>query len=818
MKQKAYFMHRNRILGFFIGNIKGNALPLVLMLVLVVMLVGGSVAYSTMQMYNITRDGYHDQLTYIAAENVLEKSIANLQKVITVSGYPGSQGVFFSNNVDDFLNSLIEAINTDAAIQNSYSVKVHDTLNAADVSVKFQRYGQDYTYTGSMLTFSVQIEATAEMVDESYSSYGKKAVAVREFTIPIYTRFTLNGAVYTLGDLLITSGKPIASDYSTIRGDVFVFGTGLDKTNRMQQYYTGGVCSTHDSILHVENGSIITRNLVRAGTFDDSDPDPVTGGNSSSIIVDEDVVAQGIQVFGTNDNIVVIGDAYTFDDVEMNGADSIIAINGNYFGLNPGDGRFHDNSSAIQNVSPMYVNTQEYQESRIAINGNIFANGVTFRLNGDEAGHKMESVSMTWRDTVSGYKPLHTAGSIDWDDQAGYDDLLMTLPGVKDGFSVLWKVNWNYDNAQVLNPEHWTLWKNWVQEINDATNFRNNNGIALPAATDLQGFCHYGIAANNIFYKFNPSDEGFSEVKRPASPVTFNVVDKIPGQESTFHKTLDYTGTTWSAYVNSWGTAGSISNEMDKLMGHLKALVHVFAQKEINNSDGTFNYNYQVATSTQTEFNRLKDILGNETDFPNEPFDRCIVRYADDGFDEVPVTSYLNDELELLDMNNDDFPPVSDPPIEPDPDPTDDYQSYYFLVVNLDPDRELRITDTFNGIIFSLGRVVIEQDGEVIGAIIAAGKGFDDDTSGSGVAGSSADVYDEKTRLPRVIADDTAFGSKTIDNFTHWKYAAIEIKNGGNIYYPGNVELLNYLKNNPDVDLTNRSIDLFNILNVEVTP
>ena len=64
-----------------------------------------------------------------------------------------------------------------------------------------------------MLTFRLQIEATADMVDASYSSYGKKAVAVREFSIPVYTRFTLNGAVYTLGDLLVTSGNSLVSDY-----------------------------------------------------------------------------------------------------------------------------------------------------------------------------------------------------------------------------------------------------------------------------------------------------------------------------------------------------------------------------------------------------------------------------------------------------------------------------------------------------------------------------------------------------------------------------------------------------------------------------
>ena len=39
----------------------------------------------------------------------------------------------------------------------------------------------------------------------------------------------------------------------------------------------------------------------------------------------------------------------------MNGADSYIAINGNFFGMNPGDDNFHDTSSAVVNISQMYA-------------------------------------------------------------------------------------------------------------------------------------------------------------------------------------------------------------------------------------------------------------------------------------------------------------------------------------------------------------------------------------------------------------------------------------------------------------------------------
>lgn len=808
MKQELRNQHHNSLYTYFIRSTKGNALPLVLMLILVVMLVGGSVAYSTMQMFTVTRDGYHDQLAYIAAETALEKSIANLQDVITVTGYPGSRGVFFSGNVDIFLNSLIAAINADSAIYGSYTIEVSDSLNDAIVDVDFQRYGTNYVYTGDRIRFPVQITASSNMEDETFSSYGRKAVAVREYEIPVYTKFTLNGAIYTLGDLLVKGGDSTADDYSNIQGDVYVFGTGLDETNRMQQYYNGGVCATDDSILHIENGSIFTRNLVRAGTFDDSDG---AASSSSSIIVDEDVVAQGIQVFGSNDNIVVTRDVFTFDDVEMNGANSVIAINGNFFGLNPGDGSEHDNSSGMVNIAPMYGTAQAYQESRIAVNGNIYANGVTFRVFDDditgetEAGHKMESVSMVWRDG----KPLHIKELIDDEDQDAYLTELYDLNNTgkeRNGFSILWKADWEYDSSGGIDT-NWELWKDWVTDVREAANYQNNNGnpnITIPSATaELQGYSNYGISANNTFYKYDRLNLSTSDIKGSDS-ISINVVNKVAGLGSSYIHYLDLDQTNWLAY-NSEGAG--LPAHMKSLMDYLQAHVSVFSSK--TTSTGEYNYNYQMATPTQTEFNRIKAELSNTTVFSHDPYNRCVVRYDYNG--GVVDSHDLNDELVTQFDTDENANTIIDP--------EESYQSFYFLVVNLNPNNEVRITDTFNGIIFSLGKVIVEKDASVNGAIIAAGRGFDDDDSGDGLEGSAADMYDgTKTRLPRVVIGNSPTDLDTVSNFTSWKYAAIEIENGGDIYYPGNTTLLTLLKNNIDVGITNRSIDLFTIFNVEVSP
>ncbi len=813
MKQKANYNHKRNICGFLICNRKGNALPLVLMLILVVMIFGGAVAYSTMQMHSITRGGYHDQLAYIAAESAIERSIKNLQDVITRQEYPGSKGVFFTGNVDSFLNSLIDAINDDSSIQKDYFVKVNDTFNDAHVKVSFQRFADPAkeNYTGNSIIFYVQITAQSDMVDDTFSSYGKKAVAVKKFEIPVYKRFTLNGAIYTLGDLVIKDGHDTSTEHSTIVGDVYVFGTGLDKTNRMEQYYVGGVCAVGNSILHVEEGTIFTRNLVRAGLFDDTD------GGSSNIIVDQDIVAQGIQVFGSNDNIVVMGDAFTFDDIEMNGANSVIAINGSFYGLSPGDGDEHDNASAIMNIAPMYVNSAPYQESRIAINGNIFANGVTFRMYEEvnekgeiknKAGHKLESGAMVWDESG---KPLYRQ-ILDPKDLTGYDTLLNDNDITKNGFSILWKVKWQGLTSDTLRAD-WNKWKEWVGKIRGMANSKTNiesGGNTFPAPNEITGFCNKGIAANNTFYRMDGTDIAKSDIGG-ALGVTINVVNKIEELGGSANNMLDlYDGNSdhWPNYANAFLTDGSMSKALHNLMKtYLLPQVSVFSSKI--SSGGKYIYENYQANETQTEFNRIKSLLDDTTRFPHDPFYTCIVRY-----DEAELVDAYGNPKSLNEI-------LFDAWVAEGRD-GDLYKNCYFLVLNFDPDKEIVVDDTVNGIIFSLGKVIIERDGTVNGAIIAAGRGFHHE--GTGVQDSSADVYDDgKNRLPRVVVGESPSAFSTVDNFLQWKYAAVEIENGGSIIYPGNTELLSYLKGQANEVVggvsTNRSIDLFDIFDVaEVSP
>ncbi|NLN65326.1 MAG: hypothetical protein GX144_07960 [Clostridiaceae bacterium] len=788
MKNKRTTHKCKNIVSLFLWNTTGNAMPLVMLLVMVLLLVGGSVAYSTMQMFTITRDGYHDQLAYIAAENTVENSIADLLDTITQTDYAASRGVIYSGNDNQYLNELIAQINADTLIRKDYNVKVHDEMNEAQVSVRFDRFDSTtFTNTGSKLIFPLQITAQSEMVDDAFKSYGRKVVAVRDFEVSIYSKFTLRGAAYTLGDLIVTEGKDINIDgnHSTIQGDIYAFGTGLDKTNRMQQYYLGGVCAMENSILHVKNGSIFTRNLVRSGTFDDSD------GLSAkaNIIVDNDVVAQGIQVFGSNDNIVVCRDAYTFDDVEMNGANSIIAINRNYFGLCEGRENEHDASSSVINVAPMYGTSPEYRRSRSVINGDVFINGVTFRVEEDggetTAGHKLESVAMNWMPNASGeYKPFHLAKNIPFNStQNAYNQRIEDNLSDLDGFSVLWKVNWAYDNAGPDVKGNWELWKNWISDIKSAVNpangisNNNNAAIGVPSSIALRGYCNLGIAANNRFYQFNETNFDTSHI----STVYLDVVHKIEylSNPDETAKMLQMDPSDWWSYTS---LDIGIPKKLDDLMNLLMSHVQVFASKQA--SGGEYNYQLKRAPNGVTEFGRLKQRLSDPTEFPNDPFHRCVLSIPDDGM-EVDKQTFINQVLENAYISS-----------------GQNYQDYHFLVVNQDPENTLIVSDEFSGLIFTVGKVIIEENGVVNGSIIAAGRGYHEGS----VKGSAADSDDH---LPRVDPTEGPYA----DEFGRLKkYTAIEIKNGGSIYFTNARDLLEKFR---DDNPGSRSLDLFDIFNVE---
>ena len=746
-----------KVIRTFIFDTSGNTIPLVMMVALVVMIIGGAVAYSAVQLFTIARGEAHSQLAYFAAESALERSLCNLDSVITKESYAKSRGIVYSGEIS-FINAIIDSLNDEmnTAVYKYFDnigVYGNDGMDKAQATLNFSWEG-GYSKVGlKKLEFPITITATAQMENGIFKSYGKKAVARRNFSVWISDRFRLNGAAYTLGDLLANGTE---DKTSTIEGDVYVFGTGLDKAKRMEQYYNGGICAAGNAVLHIQNGSAFTRNLVRAGTFDDND-----GSNTCAIVVDKDIVAQGIQVFGSNDSIVAIRDAYTFDDVELSGSNSFIAINGNFFGLNGGDGKRHDTSSAVLNLAPRYGGGMDnsYMKSRIVINGHVLVNGATFRIKDPvtgEAGHKMEGVSLAWE----GYQPVYIAQGIGPDAEY-YDDYVNALIG-SNGFSVILQKEWDNDNFNFSGGDTWENWGNWITEICGKAGYLTNSITSFPGT--ITGFCNLGMAANNGIYLIDSLDEDLSDIKKPGS-ITCNIAGDIEGLESSFFD--DCIDLEWDFYTGSSG----MGQALDRLMGLLEDHVQVFAGKGFNDNPDIDDimYSFTPGLDEKTEFMTISDHL--ESEITGDPLTNHVLRYeATSDPDTVDVIADLEAAYE-----------ESETP----------YTDYYFLILNFNPDKELRINGQVNGIVFSLGKVVIEGDGVVNGAVIAAGRGFDPSVANY-VRGSAAEYNsDGSPRLPRVFIED---GSNNINTFKSWEYAALVFENGGSIVFPGRDELLSIIE------------------------
>jgi len=729
-KMKGIF-NRNSVFIKKIDDKTGSSMPLVLVVMLAVMIAGGAVAYTTVQLFTIVRKEEHNQMTYIAAESAIERSIANLDQYLTKEDFATDRGIVFSNE-EQFINDIVDKLNKgDSEIKTGFSIPVYadSSMNNAEVKMSFS-WGGEKERLGNKLKFNLEITATAEMENGIFKSYGKKAVAVKEYEVWIYKPFFLNGAVYTLGDLVAKG-----SGTSEIEGDVYVFGTGLDKPNRMDQYYMGGICATDSAILHIRNGSAYTRNLLRVGTIDE------TSRSECAIVVDRDVVAEGIQAFGYNDSIVIIRDAYTFDDIEMNGANSYIAVNGNFFGLNIGDGLFHDTSSAVINTSPRYAGTtvNEFTQSRIVINGYTFVNGSAFLMDVGEsrAEHQLEDVALAWKND----RPVYMTRS--YSNTREYIDDLKNNGG--NGFSViLGDVGWS-GNANLGSD--WTTWTNWISEIRRRASGRTNALTSIP--DKIKGLCFNAMAANNKVYF-----AGESDFEIPAS-IECKIGNDVDGLDPRLLE--NYIKSTW---IENTDKNSGIPKGLNVMMSFLKSHVQVFAIKDYPGSqDGTVSYRFSLGMhnpdnlESTTEFLRIRDELDN---IDTGIWD-CVIKFGEGGrSDPVDLVQFLEDNYTS---------------------PTD-----YFLIINLNPDRELVINrNTVNGIIFTMGKITVQNGATVNGAIIAAGKGYDPVNR---VAGSAAEFDNSgDPRLPRIA------GSTNIDNFRNWDYAAL-ILEGGNVFFPGRENLL----------------------------
>lgn len=743
----------------FLSNPRGNSIPMVMLVALILVILGGAITNSVLQMFKISRGDQFEFLAYVASESAIERSICNVDSCIQDI----ADDIEYMDK-DSFVDSIITEMNNplNSYVLPGFSVDVLPT-NTAEATLSFSEGPVAPIKDGNEITFQVVFDAVSKLESDIYKFYGKRVVAKEEFTVTIPDSFQLNGAVYSIGDVFARGSRAVQS--TEIFGDVYAFGTGLNKSNSMKQHYNGGICSIEDAEMRIR-GNAFSNGLVRAGMFDEIEGDP----NRSSIIVHNDIVSQGVQVFGNNDYIVCDRDVYTFDDVELNGPNSYIGIRGNYFGLSKGDGYWHDASSAILNMSPLYSDTEGYRKSRIIVNGSAYINGEVFKIADDgKADHKLENAAMAWdgdnplQDTISFTVSENTPETRTQRYQQEYKTSINPL----NGFSILIQAQ-GWDNPG--DPKAWM--EAAIAKLGTSSNPMTNSSIGLTFPTKIGGYCKFAMSANDRVYISDPLDAPTSQIEKPAQPDGDNL--KYAGVNNEFW--TKFFIKSWNEYNDSFSAYGmerALSNLHTTLQNHIS----VFARKVMssNASDPEMVYESD-SLGFQELFGNVKELFNKQ----NVDKRRYFLYYPNDAVAEViDISAYINSSSPS-DPYNPNIAFADGNPLDP-ADLPDGLNDNYFVVINDNPDRTIYVNQEINAIIITKGQVKINTNGKVNGSIIAAGKGYD--ASGA-LIGSSADG---SNRLPRVDVDDNV----SINNFKNLGYAGVIFQNGGSVIFPGRDALLN---------------------------
>lgn len=191
------------------------------------------------------------------------------------------------------------------------------------------------------LQFEILYESDHKGVDRSIR--GKYSIKVMEYQkdlevhneiVPLRENVLWTKAITADGSLLVNC------DQATIDGDVYAYGNNSIPEKRGVRVLRSGF----DTELTI-NGSVITNQMIATNT------------NGSNILINTgDVYCNSIVIPDGIDNAsinVEDGSVNTYDDIELNGTNSSINIEGTYYGFSDGSGaNEYDMSSAIIINSP----------------------------------------------------------------------------------------------------------------------------------------------------------------------------------------------------------------------------------------------------------------------------------------------------------------------------------------------------------------------------------------------------------------------------------------------------------------------------------
>ncbi|OPZ92280.1 MAG: hypothetical protein BWY74_01658 [Firmicutes bacterium ADurb.Bin419] len=721
-------------------NKKGITLVTVIIVVTVLVILSAMLMQTVIYSLALTKRHKNVDYTYYAGESAIENWFSVITKVVNdpliIDSYPKNVDITLGSSIQEYANYLITEVKDSGLLKNQYvdiagvSPSSVPASTSATVSLaltdKIELVKAEYNATKKMIDISIGIkaEATFSTPDTPYNAGNKFVYSVKVFSVRSPVKGQLESAVWTVGDFYAKGNRVV------VKGDVFTFGSFPNDIMTTNQEYYGGIFAINHGKLDIF-GNAYTRSFIRTGPYFS------TATDNSEIRIYRDSIAQCLQAFGNNDRIVALRNAYTFDDIEINGDDSVIAVNGSFFGLSTGgDVNAHDKSSAIVNSAIVHsaARDKKYADgsfrSRVVINGDFILGGTTFKVNaaGERIG-EIEPASLAFNTDPLNYLPFYRM--FEDSDFAGDPDKYHRELRTKFAESPLMLTGY-LNQLQVWNqvsPYNSVDVDDWLEKID----IERNTTVGTYEKTvppRIKGFAHYEAVANNRLYK-NPLDGDPYTVYDYRTDL--NVLSSYTLDNLFDGNNLKYTKNYWTGIdtgLNSdqveeflFGPSG-LGGKCREIYLDLLGKVGKFIQRDYPTS-GT-------ATSWQ---------LDDRIDEFHKILDSIDTKYSSllDGNEATDVSLVLDDDDHMLYIGNDTTVSYTED-IDTlfNDSKTKDISVYdksanrtgggsdYFLIANADPDVNLKISGPFNGIIVTAGKIILEEGASIYGSIIAAGTGIYD--------------------------------------------------------------------------------------------
>lgn len=772
-------------------NKKGATLVTVVIIVTVLVLLGSILMDIVLNNLVLTKRHMNIDFAYYAGESAIENWISVINSQLKgdsiTSSYAGDVTLSNQGSIENYAEHIVQKIKDSNKLEdlwidvsNESDKLVATAASATSAHVDFiDIVLEDTKWDSSMgnsmdIYIGIKAKSSFSLPDTSYKTGNKEVYAIKPFRVQCPSRNFLESAIWAVGDFYINGnlGAPNegtrSSHVAKVKGDVYTFGSYGANTNDMKQELFGGIYALNGGMLNVY-GNAYSRSFIRTGPY-------ATENDNSEIKIYKDSIAQCIQAFGDGDKIIGLRNAYTFDDLEINGENSVVAINGSFFGLaRGGQNSNHDESSAIVNSTVIHSikrwgsipGADPSFRSRVVINGDVILGGATMKIDTDTniVQGPIENASLAYNNTagVPQYKLYD-----DWLDAEGYHDFLRGASDIYCGLNQfqVWDIVSPYNSAGI---------EGWIKGMDDERNGLRGYGKTIEES--IKGWWQYEIVGNGKLYpndKIDPDNKLFSNdyvVKKDDPNIGTYRLDNIFNEDGTIkygknqwnfdlHGTskdkIVYEGTEYDVRDFLFGKITvdpdlpGICNEFKR---ELEAKVNRFVERDYLKTASSSMWD----VNPTDEFHKI--LVALETKFDQASGeDKKHILYLDSGTGNEDIKDLFDTEYGIPDI----YDICADSRVDA---VNGDIQ--YYLVANANPDLDLEISGAFNGIIVTAGKIHLMDNASVYGSIIAAGNGEYRDYNGDVIL----DANGNPTFFPRA----KAVSHGEVDNLNNGDYAAVII-------------------------------------------